>query len=249
MSRNKRIKKEDLLNLVMEGKTDKEIGNILNISTPSIHYYRTKVYNIQRSSLRESPGEIYSHEQFEVLFGCTLGDGYMNVNPNSKSTGPSFICSHSLKQKEYLIFKSNFFKNSTIKEYYRNVPNKKTGKLYSCITMYLRVNRFLTFMYEGFYKNGIKYIPINMLKEYYTPLAMAIHYMDDGSKVGKSGYIIATCGFNRDNLVQFTNFLKEQYNLETSITKSNRVYIKHCSKDTFKNIISPFICDSMQYKI
>lgn len=249
MTKEKTVKEENLSLLVQKGKTDREIGILFNLSPASIHYYRTKVYNIERESLRESPGEIFSHVQLEVLFGCVLGDGYMAINPYSKSTGPFFTCSHSLKQKEYLLFKSNYFKNVSIKENYRKIPDKKTGKFYSDITMYLRVNKHLLFMYNSFYKNKIKTIPIELLKEYYTPLAMAIHYMDDGSKIGNSGYSIATCCFTKDSLKEFTDFLKKQYSLETSITKSNRVYIKHCSKETFKSIISPFVCNSMQYKI
>lgn len=242
------IEKNDLQILVNRGLKDSEIGKLYEVSPQVVYYKRVKTYNIIRKSLRHKESLELSKQQLEVIIGCLLGDGYMRRG--KYDTGPYFSCSHSLKQKEYLFYKSSFFKDLVrIKENYRKIPNKKTGKLYSDITMYMKVNSFLNFIYDSFYVEKIKIIPFNLLKEYYTPLALAIHFMDDGSKVGNSGYMISTCSFSKEDLNKYIFLLKEKYNLNCSLQHNNRIYIKNSSKELFKNIVNPYICESMKYKL
>lgn len=243
-----KIDKNDLQKFVNEGLKDSEIGKLFNVSPQIIYYQRVKVHKIERKCLRKKEGVKLPKDRLEIIIGCLLGDGYMRKTKSD--TGPYFSCSHSLKQKDYLLYKSSFFNELIrVKENYRNVPNKKTGKLYSDITMYMKVNSELNFIYNSFYKNGKKIIPFNLLDEYYTPLAMAIHFMDDGSKVGNSGYILSTCCFSIEDCNNFILFLLNKYNIESSLQSENRIYIKNNSKETFKNLIYPYICESMKYKL
>ena len=242
------ITREELQKLIDKGITDRKIGEKYGVSAQVAYYWRVKVYKIARKSLRETDGFLFTHDRLELLFGCLLGDGHMRKN--AYDTGPYFSCTHSLKQKEYLLYKASFFVNEcrTV-EHYRKIPNKITGKLYSDITMYLKVNRFLNFLYDAFYQNGKKRIPLELLNEFYTPLAMAIHFMDDGSRVGNTSYIFSTCCFNKEEINKLCNFLLEKYDLKTALTHNNRLYIKHESNEKFKSIIYPYICNSMQYKL
>lgn len=248
-----KIDGNELKLLVDSGLTDAKIGALLNTSKSCIHYYRTKVFKIERDSLRESKGIDLNHQQLEILFGCVLGDGYLRKGKYDKGT--YFNCAHSLKQKEYLLYKASFFEGiCNTKEHYRKIPNKKSGKLYSDITMYLKVNKYLNFMYEAFYSTGNKKIPIELLEEYYTPLAMAVHYCDDGSCSKSNLYnsyvvSIATCGFTHEDITSFIQFLLFKYNIHASTGKSNRVYIKSKSRKIFFNIIKTHIPPSMQYKL
>lgn len=243
-----KIDKKDLQEFVNKGLKDSEIGKLFNVSPQVIYYQRVKIHKIERKCLRKKEGVKLSKDRLELLIGCLLGDGYMRKE--KYSTGPSFSCAHSLKQKDYLLYKSSFFNDIVrVKENYRNIPNKKTGKLYSDITMYLGVNEELNFIYDSFYKNNIKVIPFNLLEEYYTPLAMAIHYMDDGSKSKNSGYILSTCCFSIEECNDFILFLLNKYNIESSLQYNNKIYIKNNSKETFKNLIYPYICESMKYKL
>lgn len=57
--------------------------------------------------------------------------------------------------------------------------------------------------------------------------------MDDGSKTTQSQYgtyTIASCGFDSESLSIFQAFLKDKFNIDTSITYDNRIYIKVNSK-------------------
>lgn len=64
--------------------------------------------------------------------------------------------------------------------------------------------------------NGKKIIPIKFLEEYYTPLAMAIHYCDDGYNEGHAA-VFATCSFTLEELEQFKKFLFDKYSIETTL--------------------------------
>jgi hypothetical protein len=242
------IKKQELQELVNKGLTDTEIGNIYNVSQQVIYYHRLKVHKLNRKSLREHIPYNLTSIQLEVIFGCVLGDG--NLKNRKYDLGTTFTCQHSLKQKDYVKYKKSYFPNlGNIKDYVRLTPNKITNKIYSSTVFNLKVNKNLNYFYNEFYKENGKIIPINLLEKYYTPLAMAIHYMDDGSKVGTSAYQIHTCSFTKKNINEFRDFLKDKYNLNTSLHSLNRLYIKNSSKETFRKLIEPYICNSMLYKL
>jgi len=242
------IKKQELQKLVNKGLTDTEIGNIYNVSQQVIYYHRLKVHNIDRKSLREHTPYIISNIQLEVIFGTVLGDGYLRNSFYDRGT--SLICAHSVKQREYVDYKGSFFNdNISIKDYKRITPNKITNKIYESTVMTLKVNKSLNYFHSKFYIENKKIIPIDLLEKYYTPLALAIHFMDDGSKVGISGYMLHTCSFEKNNISEFMEFLKNKYNIVTSLQSLNRLYIKSESKKIFKDLIKPYICDSMLYKL
>ncbi len=243
-----KIDKKDLQEFVNKGLKDSEIGKLFNVSPQVIYYQRVKIHKIIRKCLRKKEGVELNKQQLEIIIGCLLGDGHMRKS--QYDTGPYFSCSHSLKQKDYLLYKSSFFNDIIrIKENYRKIPNKITGKFYSDITMYLKVNNTLNYIYDSFYKNKKKIIPFNLLEEYYTPLALAIHFMDDGSKQGNSGYMLSTCCFSKEDCNNFIVFLKNKYNIESSLQHNNKIYIKNKSKENFKILIQPYICESMKYKL
>lgn len=243
------IEKEVLEELVSKGLKDSEIGKMYNVIPQVIYYQRKKIHKIERPNLRYTIPIFPSSEQQEVLFGCLLGDGYMRKS--SYDRGPYFSCAHSLKQSEYAIYKSTLLESlgSKTKINHRNIPNKKTGKFYSDITISIQVNAYLCWMYEAFYGKGKKRIPVELLDKFYTPLAMAIHFMDDGSKAKISGYSIATCGFERQELEMFSEFLFSKYGICNTVGKGNRIYIKSKSKELFKSIIEPYIEKSMLRKL
>ena len=51
------------------------------------------------------------------------------------------------------------------------------------------------------------------------------------------------------NCNKFRIFLLEKFNLETSIHKGNRLYILAKSAKRFTELISPYICNCMKYKL
>jgi len=98
----------------------------------------------------------------------------------------------------------------------------------------------------------IKIIPQD-LEKYLTPLALAIWFMDDGSRINKTVRIATNC-FAKSDLEFLCELLKNKYNLDASIQKSGLgkgyiLYIKTSSLNKFIEIVKPFILPSMLYKL
>ena len=81
-----------------------------------------------------------------------------------------------------------------------------------------------------------------------TEISLGFWFMDDGSNSG----ILATNCFSRDECVLIQQFLKEKFNIDTTLETSNKqylVYIKKCSRKHFYEITSKYFIPSMMYKI
>lgn len=240
-----KIQKEELIDLVNKKLKDSEIALLLNVKTISVYFAR-KRYNINRESFKKSNTIYLNQKHLEFFVGCVLGDG--NLRINNDSINPSFTCEHSRKQKEYVHYKYSFIKdlNSYIKDHKRKTVDERNNKFYESTVLRTRTNTELKKLYDLFYVNNKKIIQKQLL-EYYTPFAMAIHYMDDGY-LTQHGYRIATNCFDNISILNLIEKFKE-YNIECNIHKGNIIYIKSVSKIEFTKLIEPYFCDSMKYKL
>lgn len=97
-----------------------------------------------------------------------------------------------------------------------------------------------------------KIVPKN-IEEYLTPLALAIWFMDDGSKLGKGAKIATNC-FTYNEILFLSQVLNKKYNIKTSvissgINKGHNLYISTLSMNVFIEIVKPFMLPSMYYKL
>lgn len=234
--------------LIKQGLLDQEIASLLNVSESSVYRVRTKIKNIHRQSYSEGKPIAFTHEELEVILGTVMGDASLYKASDCKN--PRFSCEHGIKQKEYCKYKHSLLKHHgfSYKEYTRSTIDARTGIYYKSATCTSPATPSLWGLYRDFYETGVKCIPIKHLDSLYTPLAMAIHFMDDGSRA-TCGYMIATQSFNKSDVLQFTAFLKSKYDIECTVRKNNDIYIPSKSKEKFTNIIYPYIIESMKYKI
>lgn len=191
--------------------------------------------------------------QREFLIGCMLGDGNIKIPRGCKNA--MFQCQHGPKQVEYNKWKCKLLSSlgSKFYTYIRKTPNKKTNKTYEANITATKCNKELTELYNSFYINKKKVITKEILKDF-TAFSLAVLFMDDGSKTTntKHGtYTIASCSFDIESLNLFQTFLKETFNLDTTITYDNRLYIKVNSKNLFEYLIKPYIQEipCMAYKL
>lgn len=231
--------------LFNEGLSDYKIAKILGLNHATIFQFRKKHGYIRESLVTAKPREI-SNTEMEVIIGSLLGDGNMRLNGRNAS----FCIGHGSKQKEYCLYKAKLLKNLNAKFSYskRKVPDKRNGILYETYWCRIGANPNFNPIYEEFYKNGKKHIPINLVKNYFSRLSLAILYMDDGNKT-EHGYTIATMCFDREEINEFRAFLLLKFNLETSIFEDGRLYIMAKSSDLFTELIKEYVIDSMQYKL
>lgn len=192
-----------------------------------------------------------------ILIGTLMGDATMSKRVNTQY--PKIIIRHSLKQKIYtqylysnllhlnpklriLKVKGHAYKDKVFKETYQ-------------IELKLPSNKYYLELSEKFYPNNKKVIPFDLLIKYYNKEALAIHFMDDGSKCVDNkgniiGFILSTNNFTTKEVEQFSWFLYSKFGLNNSILKSsNSIRIKAESINKFIYFVKPYITSDLMYKI
>lgn len=183
-----------------------------------------------------------TQKQKECMFGGLLGDTNLHMNP--KNISPWGKIEHSLKQKEYLKYKKEIFNNISNDIKYSSRFDKRTNKIYYSCRFNFNANPALLEFYNSFY-NIKKDVPKDL--SLLTPQAISIWFMDDGSKSNKT-YILCTHSFSKKGCNRLISKLLE-YDIETTLQKSNAIYIRYKSQKHFKKLIEPYIIDSMKYKL
>jgi len=180
--------------------------------------------------------------QISVLVGSLLGDGTLR-----KALGKLnalFEVNHTVKQKDYVDWKYK-----QLKLFVLTSPKARKGNgsriAYRFTTQSLPV---FTQLYDRFYQNKRKIIPSDLQLD---PLALAVWFMDDGSK-SRSSFYLNTQQFFLEDQYKLLKLLKEQFNFMASLNKDKiyyRIRINTESSKRFKEIIQPFILSSMKYKL
>jgi ubiquinol-cytochrome c reductase cytochrome b subunit len=206
-------------------------------------------------------GKIHSHKRIgphnldiiQVIIGSLLGDGHLEKR--SKSIGTRLILEQTNQNVEYLMWLYKFFYNqgycSSLKpKIFKRI--RKNNVIYYGIKFNTYTFSSLNWLHESFYtQENIKHLPIYLLKYYLNPMALAIWYMDDGSKLG-SGFKLATNCFKLSELEKLCNLLHNKFKLNCNLHKDKlswTIYIKKSSAKQFANLIEPYMVDSMKYKL
>lgn len=243
---------EELQDLCNRLCTDSAVARYLGIRTEKVKKLRDK-YNIPIINYGANPTIELTQTQKELIFGCLLGDGYCKKVGNDKNA--TFEFQHSLKQKDYAEYKKSFLLNLPGRAYEYDRDDIRTNTTYHTYTVSFLTNQCFTDFHNIFYIKGKKRIPIEYLENLYTPLALAIHYMDDGSCTKKSVYnsydlSIATCSFSTEDLNQLVSFIKKKFDLDFTIQpSSNRIRLRSKDISKFINLIKPYVPECMLYKI
>jgi hypothetical protein len=134
----------------------------------------------------------------------------------------------------------------------------KNGKIYHSMKIRSWSFTSFNFIYDSFYHNNVKILPnLEFLKQWCTPLALAIWFMDDGSKNGTAGVFFHTNCFSLGEVRTLQQLLLEKYGLNSTYSQrpsleKNRGYILYISKrdlPLFISIVKPCLVPSMYYKV
>lgn len=244
-------RKNEIIKLVKEDKTDREISKIINCCEESIRKFRLK-NNITRPNKRFSKDIDITKRELEIIIGTVLGDGHIGSRNQHSSL---LTLTHSIKQEEFFLWKVKNLPSLNICSHY-NMKHKHPN-----VSGYSKSTPSLNFLKNSFYPNGTKVIPFDLLDDF-TELSLAVLFMDDGYGCKSSGKVrgvsLCLCSFQEDELNKFCNFLLQKFNLHFRLYKKyNKHYNKYYSELTlkrsdfqqFKNIVKPFLLPSMLYKI
>lgn len=181
--------------------------------------------------------------QKKVLSGALMGDGCLIEN--SSQTNYRLQIEHSDKQKEYVLWLYEIFKNFVLS------PPKYLISTRSWKFRTVSHQCFLPFQ-KSFYRNGKKILPEN-LSFLIDSLALAVWYMDDGCLEKKKGYILNTQNFTYVENRRLIKFLANSFDLPyLSLHRDRkyfRLFIRKRSMVEFRNILESNIHPTMRYKI
>lgn len=195
-----------------------------------------------------------------LIIGSTLGDTH--IEKRKQGLGTRIIFEQSNKNVEYLMWFHSYLST-------RGYCNSQKPKLHKRIKkgeifFHYRINSYtftsFNWIYDMFYtyqlinehQKKTKLVPKN-IEEYLTPLALAIWFMDDGSKLGKGAKIATNC-FTYNEILFLSQVLNKKYKIKTSvisggINKGHSLYISTFSMNVFIEIVKPFMLPSMYYKL
>lgn len=239
-----KVNKSEFISKHAEGLTDTELSDFFGISITTVKKYRKK-YNLSNNTqYRILNIEDFTEEEFQVLYGTILGDSHLS----NRDRNISGSMAHCVQQKEFIEYKHHMLQRFTTNIKEKIVFDKRfKNPEYHTYYMYIRASKALNKLYPKVYCNKVKYINKELLYKL-TGLGIATWYMDDGSNE-HYGYIFCTNGFSRQDVLLIQQFFKEKFDINTTIRKDNVLYIKADSKQKFKDLVSPYIIESMKYKL
>jgi len=227
--------------LYRRGFSMREIAKLLKTNTGVISSIKTRYKLISVYKVKKFKELNHLNNETSLLIGCLLGDG-------SISKEGRFVCSHSMKQRDYCKWKADQLESYNI----RFIDNQsrfdnRTQKTYHLCTFYSRgQNEYLKQIRNLFY-TPTKQLTKDNLK-YYNALSLAIHYMDDGTKTNSS-YRIATNSFTSESLKVFIEHCFQCFKIKFVIHSDNKLYLPVVFKDRFEEIIRPYLHKTMMYKL
>lgn len=235
---------EEVEKLVRENKTDREIAELFNVKPISVYFFR-KRNNIERDNLLVNKAIEPTNRQLSIIVGSLLGDASLrktNINP-------SFSCEHGIKQLEYCEWKAEELKSLGAKFSIskRKIIDKRTGIYYESAICRLPANPELLPLYNNLYKDGRKTITPEFLKDF-DELSLAVMFMDDGYKLGKTIGIATNC-FSIEECSIFRDIIADKYGIHFNITKNNALYLPIRYYPLFEELVLPHMQKSMKYKL
>ena len=224
-----------------------------------INNYFMYIFSTLNNFKLKSNLRIDNQDIISVIIGSVLGDSHLERRKNGMGT--RIIFEQCNKNIEYIMWFHKFFSE---KGYCTtNTPKLKTiiknnNKVFYHYRMSSYTFTSFNWIHDIFYKKVdnkyIKIVPLN-LEIYLTPIALAIWFMDGGSKTYNT-VIIATNNFNYSECLFICKVLIKKYNLDIVVKQSgkNKGYILSIKTNTnnFKNfvyIIKPYVIPSMYYKL
>jgi ubiquinol-cytochrome c reductase cytochrome b subunit len=235
------------------GQSVKYIAKHFEISAPAISRFlksnnRTPDYSATKyDNLRTIP---LTSIQKQFVVGHLLGDGCLYKD--RKNSLYKLSISQKKAHSQYFHWKREIL-NPFVNSWRENVDKRKNSIMLNATTIcHPEFQVFTNFFYT---ENRTKIVPKN-LEEYFTPLALAVWIMDDGSLNQKVNMRISTMSFNYNDHVVLQNYLKNVFGLDCKIMnykyKNKQYYQITFNKENtqkLSNIIRPYIVDCMEYKI
>lgn len=193
-----------------------------------------------------------TQKEKEILFGALLGDASLQTYTGGKTWRARFI--QSDKHQEYLFYLYSIFSP------FVSTPPKSISDRNGNVCWYFNttvLDDLLEFGHCFYVKTGgnfLKRVPADeYLARYFSPLALSIWYMDDGSqKSNSNAYYLCTDCFYIEDLKRLGEFIRNTHGITVSYHKKGenyRLYIPRAHYNELKNLILSSVDPNMMYKV
>ncbi len=154
-----------------------------------------------------------------------------------------------VSSREYLLWKYEVLKNFILSE-------PRFYKKNNSLTIRTISHSELTALRLIFYRQNKKIIPTIIEEFLDDPLILAVWFMDDGNIRKRNGslnsYDLNTQSFSLEENKEVAKAMQNVHGIRFTINLNNGYYRLHLSvKDTlkFRDLIKPFVVESMRYKL
>jgi hypothetical protein len=165
-----------------------------------------------------------------------------------------FKFKQGLVHNEYLLHLFELFSSycSNAPKITNPAPHKLTGKVYSGIWFNTYSLPCFAPLYDLFYPDGKKIIPLN-IGDLLTPLSLAYWIADDGCFCKSTRRVIlATNCFSFDEVNLLSGVLTNKFHLKCSVNNSKNGYVINISSKSLfdlQELLKPHMPRMMQFKI
>lgn len=233
---------------VLTCTSDHKIAYIEDIFNPEIKYTEAEnmlgKYNVilpENGFHKSNP--LFNETQISALVGTLLGNSLLTKSGK-------LVCAHEKSKENYANHKRNLF-NSKLR-----IQNKNNK-----ITFWIDgfANEHTRFFRDQLYQSGKK--SIKNILNFIDEISLSYWYMDSGNVIDDSLMLCADNFTYEDNEL-LVDMLKKKFNIESDIVKiintnlktkkvseKYRITINSENSDKFFKLVSPYLIDSMRYKL
>lgn len=178
----------------------------------------------------------------EIILGLLLGDGSLRISKGYKKAHLEFR--HSIIQQDYFFWKVKQLREISSKNCFQIQKADGWSKNEKLHYRSLRLP-ILTRLYRLTHRNGRLRIKKRWLK-LLTQLSLMVWWLDDGSLIKNSRQgVLCSEGFDYQDLLILSEFLKEKWGIKTSIGRRGKYYqLRIYSTNELKNflrLIMPYL--------
>lgn len=203
------------------------------------------------SELEEYKKELkLSQQQREVLIGILLGDGCLETS--DKGYTYRLLIEQSEKHREYVYHLYELFREWVLTPPKERVIVVRGHESKSWFFKTISHASFRFYAHQFYGENGKK-VP-TLIHRWLTPINFTYWYMDDGSIKSKEskGVILNTHSFLRPEVNRLAKALELTFGLQAKERRQKegyQIYISGHSYERFRELVEPYLLESMWYKV
>lgn len=176
--------------------------------------------------------------QYEIVVGSLLGDATLAAT----TSGYCFRVHHGLAQRDLVDWKY-----AELRQFVRTPPRVSgSGYYFRTVT-----HPALSDLRTKFYPEGRKSVPVDVLRRYFTPLALAVWIMDDGAADGRQVRLNTQC-FTEEEARALAGLIAHMLDHKIAVNYDKgkpRLRIPGEAMRALTSQVSGYILPSMRYKM